>query len=325
MIKHNFVRLPRRSIGTAAGLVTCAAMLAACSSSAQPSANSVSQPTAQSASNSPSPGAPASGQAGTVNAALRAQLPASVRQSGELTVATSADYPPFESIGLGSTTIVGFDPDLGDALGEVLGIRVNFINAGFDGLIPGLASGKYEAVMAGIQDKRNREQVVTFVDYLSSGSVLAVAQGNPQNISSFTSLCGKPVAVETGTTQVAFANSESTQCTGSGKASIGVQVFNTENDANLALSSGRVDAVFAETATQAYAVQQSTGHLQIVGPVYDKQHVGIAVPKGQTGLADALKGAVRQLITNGDYHTLLAKWSLTSGAIDAPVINQPYS
>lgn len=317
MIKRHFVRQPRRSIGTAAGLVTCAAMVAACSSS--------SQSAAQSASNSPSSGASASGQPGTVNSALRAQLPASIRQSGELTVATSADYPPFESIGLGSTAIVGLDPDLGHALGEVLGIRVNFINAGFDGLVPGLASGKYEAVMAGMQDKRNREQVVTFVDYLSSGSVLAVAQGNPQHVSSFTSLCGKPVGVEKGTTQVAFANSQSAQCTGTGKAAISVQVFNTENDANLALSSGRIAAVFAETATQAYAVQHSAGQLQIVGPIYDKQHVGIAVPQGQTGLADALKGAVQQLITNGSYHALLAKWSLTSGAIDAPVINQPYS
>jgi polar amino acid transport system substrate-binding protein len=317
MFKRIFVRPPCRSIGIAAGLVTCAVMAAACSSS--------SQPAAQPASNSPSSGAPASGQAGTVNAALRAQLPASVRQSGELTVATSADYPPFESIGLGSTAIVGFDPDLGNALGKVLGIRVNFINAGFDGLIPGLASGKYEAVMAGIQDKKSREQVVTFVDYLSSGSVLAVAQGNPQHISSFTSLCGKPVAVEEGTTQVAFADSQAAQCTGAGKAAISVQVFSTENDANLALSSGRVAAVFAETATQAYAVQQSSGQLSIVGPVYDKQHVGIAVPKGQTGLADAFMGAVRQLITNGSYHALVAKWSLTSGAIDAPVINQPYS
>lgn len=321
MIKCHFVRPPRRSLGAAAGLVTCVVMVAACSSSSQSS----SQPAAQPASNSPSSAASASGQAGTVNAALRGQLPASVRQSGELTVATSADYPPFESIGLDSTTIVGLDPDLGKALGEVLGIRVNFVNADFDGLIPGLASGKYEAVMAGMQDKKSREQVVTFVDYLSSGSVIAVAQGNPQHIASFTSLCGKPVAVEKGTTQVAFANSESAQCTGAGKAAISVQVFNTENDANLALSSGRVAAVFAETAAQAYAVQHSAGQLVIVGPVYDKQHVGIAVPKGQAGLADALKGAVEQLIANGSYRTLLEKWSLASGAIDAPVINQPYS
>jgi polar amino acid transport system substrate-binding protein len=102
-------------------------------------------------------------------------------------------------------------------------------------------------------------------------------------------------------------------------------VFNTENDANLALSSGRVAAVFAESATQAYAVAHSAGKLQIVGPIYDKQHVGIAVPKGQTDLADALKGAVQELITNGSYHKLLAKWGLAFGAITASVINQPYS
>jgi len=300
-----------RSLSVAAGLVACTALATACGSSSPGNGNQ--------ASGSPSAQAPAG------NAALRAKLPASVRQSNQITMATSADYPPFESVAADGSTITGLDPDLGHAIGKVLGVNVKFTNASFDGLIPGLASGKYTAVMAGMQDKKNREQVVTFVDYMTSGSELAVAQGNPQHIRSFTDVCGKSVAVEKGTTQVAFASSQSAQCTHSGKHAIGVQVFDNENQANLALSSGRVAAVFAETATQAYAVQHAGGRLQIVGPVYDRQHVGIALPKGQTGLADALKGALQQLISNGTYHSLLAKWSLDSGAISAPVINQPYS
>lgn len=313
MVTHRPTWRPRRSLGVAAGLIACTALATACGASSSP-------PNGHHASGS-NPNA----HAQAVNAGLRAKLPASIRQSNQLTVATSADYPPYESIGSDGTTIVGLDPDLGRAIGNVLGLNVKFTNASFDGLVPGLASGKYTAVMAGMQDKKNREQVVSFVDYMTSGSELAVAQGNPQHIRSFTSLCGKSVAVEKGTTQVTFAGSQSAQCTRSGKHAIGVRVFDNENDANLALSSGRVAAVFAETGTQAYAVHHAAGRLELVGPVYDKQHVGIAVPKGQTSLADALKGALQQLISNGAYHNILAKWGLASSAISAAAIDQPYS
>jgi len=268
---------------------------------------------------------PSSSGTRAATTSLSTLLPAPIRSSKTLTFATSADYPPFESVAKNGSTIVGFDPDFGHAIGKALGVRVSFANASFDGLIPGLASGKYTAVMAGMQDKKDREKTVTFVDYMSSGSLLAVSKGNPHHISSFTDLCGSAVGVEKGTTQAAFAASQSKTCTNNGKQPIQVKVFNSENDANLALASGRISAVFAESAAQAYAVKRSAGQLQIVGPVYDKQHVGIAVPKGQDQLAKALQRATQQLIDNGTYKRLLAKWSLQAGAVPHAVVNQPLS
>lgn len=303
-----------RSLATwraAVCLAACLGLTAACGSSG---GGSASKPPSSSSGGS-------SAGAGT---SLTKMLPASIQGSGSLTFATSADYPPFESMAQNGQTIIGFDPDFGHALGTALGIKVAFANASFDGLIPGLASGKYTAVMAGMQDKKEREKTVTFVDYMTSGSLLAVKKGNPQHINSFTDLCGAGVGVEKGTTQAAFAQSESKKCTSSGKKSISVKVFNNENDANLALASGRVSAVFAESAAQAYAVKQS-GQLQIVGPVYDKQHVGIAVPNGQDQLAKALQAGVQKLMDDGTYKQLLAKWDLQAGAIPRAVINQPLS
>ncbi len=296
-------------------VVACLGLTAACGST---SGSGSSSPASVSGAASASAG----GSAGSGSPSAR--LPASVRSSGTLTFATSADYPPFESVANDGHTIIGFDPDFGHALGKALGVKAVFTNASFDGLIPGLASGKYTAVMAGMQDKKEREQTVAFVDYMESGSLLAVAKGNPHHITGFGDLCGSAVGVEKGTTQSAFAESESKKCTGNGKQAIAVKVFNTENDANLALASGRISAVFAESAAQAYAVRQS-GRLQIVGPVYDKQHVGIAVPKGQDQLAKALQQGVQKLIDNGTYKKLLVKWDLQAGAIQHALINQPLS
>jgi len=293
-------------------LAACLGLTAACGSSG----GSASNPPSSSSGGSSTP---ASGTS------LTKMLPASIQSSGSLTFATSADYPPFESMANDGQTIIGFDPDFGNALGTALGVKANFINASFDGLIPGLASGKYTAVMAGMQDKKEREKTVTFVDYMSSGSLLAVKHGNPQHIGSFTDLCGAAVGVEKGTTQTAFAQSESKKRTSSGKKPIAVKVFTSENDANLALASGRVSAVFAESAAQAYAVKQASGQLQIVGPVYDKQHVGIAVANGQGQLAKALQAGVQKLMDDGTYKQLLSKWDLDAGAIPNAVINQPLS
>lgn len=223
------------------------------------------------------------------------------------------------------STIIGFDPDLGDAIGKVLGIKITFTNASFDGLIPGLASNKYQAVMAGMQDIKARQGTVMFVDYITIGSELAVAKGNPHHINGFQDLCGLSVAAQTGTTQASFAQAQSkTECTDKGKAPINVQVYTNNNNANVAVTTDRAAAVFSQTATQAVAVKQS-GTIEIVGPVYDKNHVGVALPKGQDQLAQAFEAAIQQLMDNGTYLELAKKWGLESGAITKATINDALS
>lgn len=263
------------TLGIAAGMAACLG-LSACSSSG--STGAASAPDSPGTATTPSTTASSQSSAESTASSLNGLLPAGIRSSGALTIATSADYPPFEFVGTDGHTIEGFDPDLGQALGKMLGIKVTFVNASFDGLIPGISAGKYTAVMAGVQDKKVREQTVTLVDYIISGSDLAVVKGNPQHIASFSDLCGKAIAVEKGTTQVGFAQTQSKKCATAGGKSISVQVFNTENDANLALASNRVAAVFAESPTQAYAAKVS-GKLQIVGPIYDKQRAASCSPR----------------------------------------------
>src|SRR3954464_10094115 len=76
--------------------------------------------------------------------AAAAKVPAEIKSKGTLTVAADASYPPDEFIDKDGKTVVGMDADLAKALGAQLGLKVNVVNAGFDGIIPGLASGKYD-------------------------------------------------------------------------------------------------------------------------------------------------------------------------------------
>lgn len=69
------------------------------------------------------------------NPALQERLPAEIKQAGVVQIGTEALYPPFESFGPDNKTIVGLDPDLATALGQVLGIKVNMTHTSFEGLL----------------------------------------------------------------------------------------------------------------------------------------------------------------------------------------------
>lgn len=258
-------------------------------------------------------GAETEGNAGTESPSgdprIAAMLPASIRDAGEIRVGTAADSPPLESIGDDGTTIVGVDPDLGKALGDVLGVRLVFVNSGFDGLLPGLAGGKHDIVMAGMNDTAERQQVVDFVDYLSAGTNILVSDSN-DSINQVEDLCGQSVGVLKGTTFAAFVESESTKCLAAGRAPIGINQFNTGNEATLALSANRVAAVVGFAPVNANIAKQ-TGTFKTVGPNYDAKNIGIAVPKEQNQLRDALKAAMEKVIADGTYGEILRKYSLT--------------
>ena len=133
--------------------------------------------------------------------AIAAELPEDIKSKGTLTVAADATYPPNEFLAEDGKTIVGVSPDLGDALAKVLGVEVEWVNAPFDGILPGLAAGKYDIGFSSFTDTKEREQTVDFVTYYSAGtSFFVLADGGPQ-INGLKDLCGHTIAVQKGTVQ----------------------------------------------------------------------------------------------------------------------------
>ena len=229
-------------------------------------------------------------------------------------MAVDATYPPDESIGPDGHTIVGMDADLGDALGTVMGVKWNLVNASFDTIIPGLQSGKYDVGLSSFSDTKAREQVVNFVDYFQAGEAFYVKAGSPTTISSMDSLCGKTVSVESGTTEGADATTQSKKCTAAGKPAVTVQTYGNQNEANLAVSSGRADAGFADSQVAAYIVKQSNGEFKLSGPSFNVATYGVAISK-TNGMTTPILAAVKAVMADGTYAKILAKWGLTSGAI----------
>jgi polar amino acid transport system substrate-binding protein len=246
-------------------------------------------------------------------------VPSAIRSKGTLVVAADATYSPNEFIGPDGHTVIGMDADLAKALGDVLGLKVTVVNATFDSIIPGLASGKYDLGMSSFTDTKEREKTVDFVTYFIAGTSFFTKTGGPK-ITSLGDLCGKAVAVEKGTTQQNDATAQDAKCKSEGKGGVNVLVFPDQNGANLALSSGRAQVGMADSPVAEYQVKQSNGTFVISGEPYGTAPYGIAIPKGN-GMAKPILDAVKELMSNGTYMAILKNWGIEAGAISTPTIN----
>ena len=256
----------------------------------------------------------------TADPTIAASVPDAIKSKGTLTVASDGAYPPNEFIGADGKTVEGMDPDLAKALGEVMGLRVRVVVATFDGIIPGLAAGRYELGMSSFTDNREREKVVDFVTYFEAKTAFFVKTDGGPAINTLADLCGHTVAAQRGTTQAADATTQNAECKKAGKPGVNVRVFPDQNAANLALTSDRGDVGMADLPPAADFVNKSNGQFKLVGEPYGPFPYGIAIPRGN-GMAQPLLDALKVLIANGTYTAILEKWGVQDGAIDNPVIN----
>lgn len=251
---------------------------------------------------------------------IAAEVPAAIKAKGTLTVAADATYAPNEFIASDGHTVIGMDPDLAQALGAVMDLKMKVVNATFDGIIPGLAAGKYDLGISSFGDTKEREKTVDFVTYFQAGTSFYVkAQGGP-SINGLADLCGHKVAVEKGTTQALDVTAQQKKCLAAGKPTVTLEVYPDQNGANLAIASGRADIGMADSPPAAYQVKQSNGQFKLVGQPYSVVPYGIAIPKNN-GLAQPLLDAMKEIISNGTYLRILKKWGVEAGAISNPQIN----
>jgi polar amino acid transport system substrate-binding protein len=243
-----------------------------------------------------------------------------VKSKGTYIVAADATYAPDESIASDGHTVIGMDADMVKALGAVMGLKTNVVNATFDSIIPGLQAGKYEMGASSFTDSKARQKVVDFVTYFSAGtSFYTKAQGGT-TVDTLASLCGHTVAVEATTTEQTDATVQSKNCKSTGKPAVNIGVYKTQTEVNLAVQSGRAQLGMADSPVAAYAVKQSNGLLKLVGQPYGTGPYGFALPKG-SGMTKPVLAAVKALMANGTYMKILAKWGLQPGAITNPTIN----
>lgn len=260
---------------------------------------------------------PLPGQGGAVAAAPLNQaaadlLPADLRSKGTLLVGTDPTFPPYEFYAEDNKTVTGWDADFAKALGETLGLEVRMVPATFDTILPGVGSHKYDVGISGFNVTAERKKNADFATYMNSGSGLAVKQGNPKNLAlDAMKLCGTKIGGEKGTSQgIETLPAFSKQCTDAGQAPIDIQLFPSQHEANLALTSGRVDGVLSGDIGMAYASKLSGGTFELApGTGWEPTAVGVAMPKGSP-LTKAVVAAVKALVASDTYTSINAKYGI---------------
>ncbi|MFF3757789.1 ABC transporter substrate-binding protein [Streptomyces sp. NPDC002185] len=260
---------------------------------------------------------------------LHAMLPEAIRATRTVRVATDIPYPPFEMYeDEASRQITGIDFDLGQAVGARLGVRFDFKAQKFDGILPAVQAGKFDAVMSAMTDKKARQESVDFVDYLNAGPGWLVAKGNPAGITVVTDACGKPVGVQTGTNHQKLLRQRQQLCKAKGLPPIEILTFSKDSEAQLALRSGKVVADYLDEVTAAYVASTADGgkaFSTVTGRAavgeYSASPMGIGLAKDHVGLKEAVRAALQSLMDDGSYAKILNKYEVPNIAIPKATVN----
>ncbi|MFC6705607.1 ABC transporter substrate-binding protein [Flexivirga alba] len=302
--------------------VTCLALgTAACSSSDGGSG-------AGSASGATSGGkASAKGTTGDISKGVAADpaavklLPAAAKSKGSITVAMDLQYPPTSFLSP-SNQPEGYNVDIARLLAAKLGLKLTIKNISFDTIIPGLTGGRYDFTTTNMSATPERLKVLDMINYWTDGSSLATKAGNPLHLAiNDSSICGKNIAVMKGTTQQEiYLPALSKKCTSGGKSAANAVVLPNVNGALTQLASGRIDGIFYDTPSLAYAVQQHGSTFEVAGKQYDKPAslgtdlVAIGLKKNSP-LTKAMQQAMQSVIDGPLYRKTLNNWGLGGGAI----------
>ena len=208
-----------------------------------------------------------------------------VQKAGKLMIATSPDFPPFES--LEGDAVVGIEPDIMKLICDKLGVEAEFVQMDFDSVLIGIQAAKYDCAMSGITVTPDREKNMLFTaPYYNAAQVIVVAEGSP--ITGKADLAGKVASVQTGTTAESGCQDEG----------IEVQAFAANADAKAALTTGKVDAWVVDNLTAIQMVEEGDG-LVILEEKMTEEPYAFAFAMGSEDLVAAINDALAALIADG--------------------------
>lgn len=282
-----------------------------------------------------SPGASSSSSGPSKVASIASEIPDSIKAQAPFQIATDATYAPNEYIDANTGEIKGWDIDLGNAMCKVMGVACTWNNVTFDDIIAQLKAStpsevaggdkpRYQFSISSWSPTSDRENSgIDFITYYKAGESWVVKADGGPTVNSMADLCGHSVAVESGTTEETYAWGYMGLPVGGGTPTgtdhcngrkITVQSFQTQTDANSALLSGRADIGFLDSPVAAYQATVTGGKLKASGTPCSVAAYGIAIVKGSP-LEKALMDAVKYLIDNGYYKTILDNAKVGNGAI----------
>lgn len=240
-------------------------------------------------------------------------------------IATEGAFPPWNAVDTTGKP-VGFDIDVGQALCERAKLTCTFITQAWDGIIPGLTVGKYDAVMAGMSITEKRKQVIAFSEPYALTSNYFVVQksaGLPALDTNTTidltaetgkaalntlkaALRGKTIGVQGSTNAEAFVREYFGE-------DVEVRTYDKQDNLNLDLTVGRIDAGLADFPVwKAFLGSKEGSNATLYGPRISGglfgPGVGIGLRKDEDDLRAKFNSAIASMLTDGTLKAISLKW-----------------
>ena len=217
---------------------------------------------------------------------------------------------------------IGFDIDLGNALGACLGFSNDYVAVGFAELIPTVASGQADWILSNLY--ATEERAAGGVDFISYSKVfdgILTAKGNPKEIKGIdTSLCGLTVALNKGYVEIPLVEAVGPDCVAAGLEAPTVSLFDSSADCMQAILAGRADAYMNDVNTVVRFIAEHPDELDSAETVMLDYTIGIGVPQGDIEFRDAIQAALTEIQSSGLQEELAAKWELVENAVAEPTI-----
>ncbi|WP_417661893.1 ABC transporter substrate-binding protein [Pseudomonas sp.] len=219
----------------------------------------------------------------------------------KLKLGTEGAYPPFNLIDA-SGKVGGFDVEIGQALCAKMKTECEVVTSDWDGIIPALNAKKFDFLIASMSITEERKQAVDFTDPYYTNKLQFIAPKDKTFTTDKASLEGKVIGAQRATIAGTWLEDNM-------DGVVDIKLYDTQENAYLDLSSGRLDGVLADTFVNWEWLKSDAGkNFEFKGdPVFDNDKIGIAVRKNDP-LREKLNAALKEIVADGTYKKINDKY-----------------
>jgi len=231
-----------------------------------------------------------------------------IKKAGVVKVGVEAAYRPFTFRDKGE--IVGYDVDLAKEIFAPLGVKVEFIDTAWAGVIPALYAGNFDVIMTSLTYTKERVSKVGYsIPYTEATQEMLIRASDAGTIKGLDGMAGKVLAVKLGSAgDTMKAKLEEKLKANTGKGFAEVKAYDDHPAAYLALAQGSVDGVINSLATLTQVLKDAPGKYAIVRDIGPRNWAGIGTRKEDTELIAFLNERIEALKANGEIYKLQEKW-----------------
>ncbi|AYD03604.1 transporter substrate-binding domain-containing protein [Neorhizobium sp. NCHU2750] len=238
-----------------------------------------------------------------------------IKETGKITVATEASYPPFEFVKDGKIT--GYGKDLLDLLVQALSkqvgkeVQLEQLDLPFQGILPGLSAGQFDfvATSVGINAERAKRYAYTRPIATSAQTVM-IRAGDADKLKTPEDLNGKIVGTQMASASEPVVRGFDEKMKSAGKPGVAeLKLFTSYPESYVALANGSIDAVVQSGPALAVLVKERQGVFKLMGPLTDqKSYLAWVARPEDSDFRDFVNKFFIDLNKSGKMGELQEKW-----------------